>query len=129
MPTRRRRWRQGLSLAGPPRGGDERFVVFPELRTRGEQRRQHAGGLCEVALRLGGRHLDILAAVLRPDLLAALDVLGTPAREEGLGFARLFAHDALEVRAERLHEVAVDESRGDEMRAGQARQALGDVVV
>src|SRR5438128_3587885 len=106
----------------------ERLVVLLALRRRGEDRRGRGDRLVEEALLLRRRQMNFLAAVLRPDLLRALDVLGRPAERVLVRLSCFLAYDALKIWSERLHEVAVDERHGRRPVRRQIGHGLGDVV-
>src|SRR3954470_6549342 len=90
----------------------EGLVVFLALRRRRQDRRIRGDRLVEEALLVGSGEPDLLAAVVGPDFLRAVDVLCGPDVGLLVGLARLLMHDLLEIRTERLHEVAVRERHG-----------------
>src|SRR3982750_3954743 len=91
------------------RRGSERFVILFGLRRRGEDQQVGGDGLVQEALLVGAGEMDFLAAVLGPDLLRVLDVLRRPAIRMLVGLAHFLAPDLLQIRPERLPEVAVAE--------------------
>src|SRR5262249_16757030 len=64
--------RSPVALAISFRGGEQRLVVFLNLRIGGENRRRDRRYRVDVAFGFIGRHGDDLAAVLLPDFILKL---------------------------------------------------------
>src|SRR3954466_2634433 len=64
--------RLGVLLPIGRRGGEQRLIVLLDLGIGGQERRSDRRDQIDIALGLGRRERDELAAVLLPDLLGAL---------------------------------------------------------